>query len=192
MALLPPNKPARGQQDVLHFLKDKTDISVPLLLAVRGYFRDSMGVKFKNDRRIYDDAVFIVTPTAFASFNFNTDPNGYREGSGFGSKKGMAMLKAGIWDYQPGIHKGYQAFTQAGKVTVVRDSADGGYEDTGYFGINIHRGGATSTSSIGCCTVPAGAQWDGFKSLFYSELSRHRVKKFKFVLVNESDTGWND
>lgn len=189
--LLPKSKPARSQKDVLDFLKKKgiKHEGKLILLAVRGYYRDSMGVKGKNDRRVYDDAVFVISPNIFASFNFNVDPNGSRVGSGTGSKKGMANLKEGIWKYQKGLHRGYQAFTQAAEVIVVRDG-NPSYEDKGWFGINIHKGGATSTSSLGCQTLPA-EQWAAFKNLVYGELSRLSQKTFEYVLVGEAETKWN-
>lgn len=190
MALTPKTKPLRSQKDVLDFLaKKKIDTSKLCLLAVRGYYRDSMGVKGKNDRSLYDDAVFVVSPNVFASYNFNVDPNGYRIGTGTGAKKGMANLKEGTWKYQKGLHKGYQAFTQAAEVTVIRDGVPP-YEDTGFFFINIHKGGYNSTSSLGCQTVPY-EQWDAFKNLIYGELNRLSQKTFQYVLVHESETGWN-
>lgn len=193
-SMLPTNTPQRSQADVLKFLtkkKPEVDLTRPILFAVRGYYLNSMGVKAKNDRRIYDDAAWWISPTLFAAFNFNTDPNGYRAGSGTGSRKGMAVLKPGVWDYQIGIHRGYQAFVQAGPVTVIRDG-NPPYPDTGWFGINIHHGGSASTSSIGCQTVPWAEQWSQFKSLGYSELARYKAsRKFQYVLVDQSETGWN-
>jgi lysozyme len=151
-----------------------------LLLGFRGYYRDSMGAIGRNDRGIYDDALFILSPYVFASFNANTDPSIYRKGSGTSSNKGVALLNPGIWLYQKGIHRGYAAFTQAAPVVVTRDGTPP-YEDTGYFGINIHKGGTNSTSSLGCQTLYA-PQWESFKSLLYSELSRVGQKKFKYIL----------
>lgn len=190
MGIVPAKKPARQHDDVEKFLTSRgIDLTKVSLLGVRGYYRDSMGVVGKNDRMIFDDAIFVYSPTAFASFNFNTDPNGFRKGHGTGDAKGMAMLKPGIWRYQKGIHRGYQAFTQAGEVTVIRDGSPN-YEDTGYFGINIHKGGATGTSSLGCQTVFAD-QWLAMKTLVYSELDRYNQKTFQYVLVDEADTKWN-
>lgn len=136
------------------------------LVGVRGYYRDTMGAPGVNDRRIYDDAIFVFTPNSFAAFNGNVDPNGVRKGAGFGASKGMANLKPGLYHaHRLGLHKGkYLALVQtAGQVAVMRDG-NPPYEDRGYFGINIHRGGVASTSSLGCQTIPP-AQWPEFIAL---------------------------
>jgi hypothetical protein len=48
---------------------------------------------------------------------------------------------------------------QAASVEVRRD---GGLIESGWFGINIHRGGVTTTSSEGCQTIPPERQWNQF------------------------------
>lgn len=140
----------------------------PFFIAgIRGYYRDTMGAVGANDRRIYDDAIFLVSPGFFGSYNANTDPAGFRAGSGSGGGKGMARLKPGVWEVYRFDHHGsrsgpYPAICQrAGHVTVIRDGTNGDYEDTGSFGINIHRGGWSGTSSLGCQTIYP-SQWDSF------------------------------
>lgn len=146
-----------------------------LVIGVRGYYRDTMGQPGMNDRRIYDDAIVILTDNVFASFNANCDPNGFRPGHGTGDAKGMASLKPGFWPvYRFDKHKGqYLALCQrAGVVTVLRDGDDGKpYEDTGEFGINIHCGGVETTSSLGCQTLPP-SQWNTFIELAKGEAVR--------------------
>lgn len=185
---IPKKKPQRGLnwlQKIIdsHAKQLKGDV---ILIGIRGYYLDSMGAKGKNDRGIYDDALFWVNRwTGFiASYNANVDPSGYRKGIGKGHKKGMASLKNGVWDYQPGNHplkNGYPAYRQAAEVTVIRDG-NPNYEDTGWFGINIHRGGVNSTSSLGCQTVPP-AQWSDFKKTGDALLKAAGQKTFKYVLV---------
>ena len=51
--------------------QDKFPVCV---VAVRGYYLDSMGSKGRNDRGIFDDAIFIVTPNNIFRFEANTDP----------------------------------------------------------------------------------------------------------------------
>ncbi|WP_439471319.1 hypothetical protein [Brevundimonas sp.] len=162
-----------------------------IIVGVRGYYRDTMGVVGENDRGLYDDALFLVGPSEFEAFNGNTDPSKFRPGRGDGAGKGMASLKPGIWPaFQFGKHKQqYEALVQtAGKVTVVRDGLDGAYERTGYFGINIHRGGNTTTSSEGCQTIPPD-QWPRFiqratqigKAVFGA---RFRTEPVTYVLLD--------
>jgi len=150
-----------------------------VLLGIRGFF------PAKDERGTFNDALCWITPEGIFAFKANTDPSGYRKGRGTGSQKGMASLKCGTWSYKTGIHNGssvHPAFRQADKVTVIRDGKDGDYEDTGMFGINIHRGGNRGTSSLGCQTVPP-AEWDAFKELGYMALKKYGQKTFPYVLV---------
>ena len=145
-----------------------------VVVGIRGYYKNSMGAPGVNDRGIYDDAIFIESPHVMVAFNGNTDPSRFRKGSGTGSKKGMATLNPGAWfAHRFDKHNGdYLALCQrAGVVTVTRDG-DPPYEDTGKFGINIHRGGYNSTSSEGCQTVHP-AQWDSFIATAQDQVRRY-------------------
>lgn len=166
------------------------------VVAIRGYYRDSMGAPGRNDRRIYDDAMFIVTPRGVMAYQANTDPNGYRKGSGFGRGKGMACLKPGIHLYGTGRHRGKLAFRQCEVFTVIRDG-DPPYQHRGWHAINLHSGGVTSTSSLGCQTVPS-TTWGEFRRLLYAQLEefknplrnndwKQRVRCFPYVLIDETD-----
>lgn len=121
-----------------------------IAVGIRG-FNLEMGTAGVNNRRIYDDAHFIVTPKEIKFYEGNTDPNGFRRGSGTGSNKGMACLKTGVWFYGKGPHKGSPAFRQCTPFTVIRDGSPN-YAHTGYHAINWHSGGVSSTSSLGCQT----------------------------------------
>ncbi len=162
--MLPNSKPQITKEALLAKMPVVDRNKYPLIIiGVRGYYADTMGEPGKNDRGIYDDAIFIDSPNVFAAFNGNTDPSAqYR--------LGLATLKTGVWyAHKIGLHKGYQALSQQmGKVTVIRD---GKGEETDYLGINIHRGGNTTTSSEGCQTIPP-KQWDAFISLVVSEAKR--------------------
>lgn len=134
-----------------------------IVVGVRGYYRDTLGAAGRNDRGMYDDAIALIGPGFFATFNGNTDPSRVRNGVGTGAGKGMACLKPGLYRaHQFGKHKGqYQALIQTGgPVTVIRDG-NPPYPETGFFGINIHKGGIGTTSSEGCQTIPPD-QWPEF------------------------------
>lgn len=160
-------------EEILHGLG--VDIGKPALLGVRGYFRDSMGAAGANDRGMYDDAMFFLSPNAFAAFNANTDPS--REGGT------LASLALGVWSYRLGTHhpgtpNAYPCLVQAAPVTVHRDN---GVTETGEFYIHIHRGGYNLTSSEGCQTLPP-EQWEAFYHLVAGEMARAGVTTIPYAL----------
>ena len=166
------------------------------LLGIRGYYMDSMGEPHRNDRRIYDDAIFVASPRGVQAFQANVDPNGHRRGSGTGAGKGMAMLKPGIHLYGTGPHRGRRAFRQCEPFTVIRDG-DPPYAHTGWHAINLHSGGRRSTSSLGCQTIPSDT-WGQFRSLVYAQLREFdnprmpndwgmKVRSFPYILIEEKD-----
>lgn len=162
------------------------------VVGIRGYYRDTMGAAGRNDRGIYDDALFVVSDNAFVAFNGNTDPSRVRKGAGRGAGKGMAVLKPGLYRaHRFDLHKGqYLALCQrAAQVTVIRDG-EPPYPDTGMFGINIHRGGNTTTSSEGCQTIPPD-QWPAFIALCQAEAKRiygadWRAEIVTYILLEEA------
>lgn len=159
-----------------------------VVVGIRGYFKDTMGVPGVNDRGMYDDAIFIDSPDGFASFNGNTDPSRYRKGYGFNdATKGIAKLKAGAWfahklDYHGSKNGAYRAICQrVAKVTVIRDG-NPPYEDEGMHGINIHRGGYQGTSSLGCQTIHPD-QWNSFITLAVDLAKRYYGQKWDETII---------
>ena len=169
------------------------DSTVVSLVAIRGYYLDSMGKPGQNDRRLYDDAIFIVHPDGVERYQANTDPNGWRNKTS--ERKGMAMLKTGIHIFGKGLHKGAQAFRQCEPFTVHRDGDE--RLDRGFHAINLHSGGYNSTSSLGCQTIPKST-WKRFKTSLYSLLDEYdnpmrlndwgqRVRSFDYILMDETE-----
>lgn len=161
----PQITPVEVRKVLAHFGFNAVQKGSPVVLGIRGYFLNSMGAKGKNDRGIYDDAFVVALDDHCVNFNGNTDPSGY--------KTGIATLAKGIWKFIAGKHhldspapRGYAAFRQLGDFTVTRD---GKGDDTGYFGINFHKGGENGTSSLGCQTVPPD-QWEEFRDLIYGDM----------------------
>ena len=195
-AARPGSKPKITREEVLALVaKHHPGVALPAVavVGIRGYYRDSMGQKGVNDRGIYDDAIIVLTPQTFAAFNGNTDPSRVRKGKGTGAGKGMARLKPGLYQaHQLGQHRagtpsGHPALVQrAGKVTVIRDGISGDYEETGFFGINIHRGGNTTTSSEGCQTLPPD-QWPVFYANVRAALSSYGQAVLTYVLIEGVD-----
>ena len=190
-SIVPEARPRLSYSDLRPRIEDAgLDIdSHPVFVAgIRGYYTKSMGDAASNDRGIYDDAIFLVSPAFFGAYNGNTDPGVRRPGRGFGANKGMARLKPGVWlayrfDNHGSKSGPYPAICQrAADVTVIRDGIDGDYEQTGRFGINIHRGAWNRTSSLGCQTIYP-AQWDSFITSAHDQARRFHGARWKSVTI---------
>ena len=182
MKFVPDSKPQITIDKAMSILEKKglDPKSKLCILGVRGYYLDTMGEPGKNDRQIYDDAIIILGPECFQTFNANTDPGYFR--------KGIANLKAGVWSYKVGTHglnkpkdKQYTALVQAAKVTVIRDEVG---PDTGMFGINIHRGGISAVSSLGCQTIHPN-QWPSFIETVKSQLKKLNQPVVQYCLIEQ-------
>jgi lysozyme len=176
--ILPPARPRLGLAELLTRVRPlglEMEADPIFVAGLRGYYRDTMGTRGTNDRGLYDDAIFLVSPSFFGAYNGNTDPSGRRPGQGFTVKaRGMARLQAGVWRvHRFDLHNGkYLALCQrGGPVTVMRDG-NPDYPHAGMFGINIHRGAQRSTSSLGCQTIHPG-QWDGFIASAVDQAKRY-------------------
>ena len=114
--------------------------------------------------------------------------------------KGTAMLKPGQYRsaWELGYHQGkYEALTQCKDVTVYRDAdrdnlAETGPEDTGRFGINIHRANAKQASSqvdkwsAGCQVLADPMQFDFLLNLARKSASIYG-NHFSYTLLEEGD-----
>jgi len=191
--MIPKSKPAASRAVVerhaaRHWKQHRPGQPLPALylVGIPGYYWRTMGDPAVNDRGIYDDAFFIVSPNVFASFNGNADPSI--------QKRGIATLLPGVYPYRPGNHGisrpggGYPAFrpgrTSDIPLPVRRDGEATVPSARPGIAINIHRGALRSTSSEGCQTVPP-AQWDAFHSLLSAEMKRAGVRWFEYLLLPE-------
>lgn len=183
MTNIPNSKPRLSSEDLRKQIeKFKIDrVKYPVLvIGIRGYYADTMGVVGKNDRGIYDDALFIDSPSVSASFNANTDPSV--------SRTGIAVLKPNeVYLYKIGMHNmkaPYEALRQYGRVTVIRDGSSKEVTDTAAapFYIDIHKGGYGTTSSLGCQTIHP-TQWISFLESVKSELKRNKQAVIPYLLI---------
>jgi len=179
--VIPKNTPQQKRAKTQAILSRAAVVDLVCLVGIRGYFLDTMGVRGKNDVGIYDDAILLISPNVHAAFNANVDPG--RLGWNDKVRKPMAQLKPGLWKYKLGMHgisrgNPYKALVQAAPVTVFRGQS----EETGWFGINIHRGSRTNTSSEGCQTLPEPC-WTGFINLVEAEMKRNNAKTIPYLLV---------
>lgn len=174
--MIPASRPKQSKAETFELIKN-VDAPV-IILGVRGYYKKFGKDPLRNEIDIYDDALFVWSANGYMTFNGNTDPSV--------SRPRVAKLKPGIWQYRLGTHnitkskdRQYPALVQAAPVTVIRQGAG---EDTGWFGLNLHKGSRTSTSSLGCITVPP-LQWNSFYETVKSEMARAKVSRVPFVLV---------
>jgi hypothetical protein len=147
------------------------------LVAVRGY----SSPPGQNALDSYDDRIFLLAPDFEQEFQANTDPSKLF--------KGEATLKPGLYLYKVGVHglsrpaaRRYPALVQAAPVTVIRQ---GGGEDRGYFGLNIHRGGYKTTGSEGCQTIHPD-QWDAFLRAVLDQLNKYDQTVIPYLLVENT------
>jgi len=184
--MIPPARPKQKKDDTLRVVKAHKVTDPVVLVGVRGYYSKMAAPRGANSRAVYDDAIILVSSggDVHCTFNANVDPGAH--GINPKVRKGYASLKPGVWRYKVGKHgirsgNPYTALVQAAAVTVQRDC---GLTETGWFGINIHKGSTRSVSSEGCQTIPP-AQWPAFITLVQSEMKRNNAKTLSYVLTGK-------
>lgn len=75
------------------------------------------------------------------------------------------------------------ALVQAARVTVKRDQS---ITESGRFGINIHKGGLFTVSSLGCQTIYP-SQWDDFYKKVSSCMSSWKMKTIEYHLAQAKE-----
>lgn len=116
-----------------------------------------VGVRSKaNLANKFDDLIGVVSGETILWFTGTTNP-GTHWLRNLLNPKGTSLLKANQYvdTWKVGLHQGkYEALVQAKPVTVFRDSnkndvaEESGVEDTGIFGINIHRANEKLVSQL--------------------------------------------
>lgn len=145
-----------------------------IVLGLRGYYKNTFGKPFENDRNFYDDAMFVVSVDFFKSYNANVDPSRYR--------KGIASLIAGVYTLVKWRHKGkYDAF-QIINDRLLRDGSN--QIDAGRHGINFHYGGDNDTWSEGCQTFPK-AEFEEFRADLTAQMKKHHLTEITYLLTEE-------
>src|SRR5574343_577565 len=161
MAIVPNSRPKATRKEVLDMIGNPAGITQAFLVGVRGYYRDTMGKAGANDQGMYDDAIYLITPTRFVSYNANTDPQKV------GAK--LAKLDAGTYLFYRGKHKqkydALRTYPEGKRLPCTRD----GVKSMCQY-INIHRGGKTDTFSAGCQTIWPD-QYEGFINDVYSAMN---------------------
>lgn len=183
------------------------------IVGVRNNFINQPGTKVSAITNLFDDKIVLVLKESgqwkIYQWNATTDP-GLKAEQEIGmvykdpkdgllkarKSQGLAIMKPGqyIDAYVFGLHKDkYEALVQRGaQITVYRDKVRDRFygfdaEDTGYFGVNIHKAGADSTYvenwSEGCQVFKREADF----LLFMSLLKKSKQNKFTYTLIESKD-----
>lgn len=155
-----------------------------------------IGVRSRNYvKNSFCDDFYLVSGVTVYKFPGTTRPGSYYL-LNLLSSKGTAILKPGQYldKWVLGLHRGkYQAWVQRGPVTVFRDSdkddlpEEGGAQETGLFGINVHRSNEFTISKL-VDKYSAGCQVFANPKDFaiFVELSRNSGQKtFSYTLLEE-------
>lgn len=203
MSITPASNPKLSRLDAEHYLYtfEKSVEKYPVrLLGIRGYYKKTMGNPTTNDFGIYDDALCILSPTLFATFNFNTDPSRQTPGLSILQAPQLVLYKRGIHKISvatkeqlatmlrtgkdiPGIRP-HWALRQFSNVTVLKHGTISTDTPATRRWINLHRGGITLTNSEGCQTVPPEDYSDFYDNKLVPELAKYNQEIIPYVLVN--------
>jgi lysozyme len=177
------NRPKITKAELLELMKAEgftPPLEAVYVVGIRGYYKKSMGNPAENDRGIYDDAMVVIAPGEFRTYNANTDPSKY--------KKGIARLIKGWHRFRKGLHgfgrkvPAYPAFRTANHTETLPVTRDGqtGIHEGKY--INIHSGGDVYTNSAGCQTVMK-SQWREFQTSVYKLMDQEGQKELPYLLI---------
>lgn len=144
------------------------------ILAFRGYYKNTFGVKGKNDIGVYDDALIVIENNKIVgAWQFNVDPSTRRAG--------IASLVAGVYKMVKHWHKGRYPALQIVLDIVTRY----GFNNvlfTGRHGINLHWAGENSTGSEGCQTARK-SDWKAIIKTIYDLMDKYKLKEITYALI---------
>jgi hypothetical protein len=174
-------------------------------IFLRPFELNIVGVRSDSTKpNAFDDTIYVFYVDKEGKliqqkFQATTDPGTYWLQNPM-NPQGTAILKQGqyIGSHAMGLHRGkYMALVQQRPVTVMRDydrnailDFNNGREDTGLFGINIHRASETGTTKVvdhysaGCQVFASITNF----ILFMSLCERHKGlygNSFTYTLIDE-------
>jgi hypothetical protein len=161
-----------------------------------------VGIRAKDtDAQIFNDWLCVLYENASGTLQMQTFPITTDPGLHYRNHPinidGTAILKPGRYKscWQIGLHQGkYTALVQRGEMTVYRDRNKDGHldlanEQTGYYGINLHRAGRnsarTDTVSAGCQVFANSNDFDTVMALAHKAAAKYG-NKFSYVLLDEA------
>jgi len=171
------------------------------------YRLNIVGVRVSNPiPDSFDDSINVFYKDAGGNWQFNsfvgtTDPGAKYLNTPI-NPNGTAIVKPGqyINSHKIGLHRGeYTALVQQGKLTVIRDTNkdstldfNSGKEETGYFGINIHRATDNGISktvggwSAGCQVFASSSDFARFIDLCKQHSAKYG-NNFSYTLIPYGD-----
>ena len=195
--------------DQYKWLQERIDTMMPPIALRPTIFL--IGIRNKDNKRgIYDDQIILVTPDSLDIHKANTDPSITRKGVAV-LQPGVYEYKIGIHGIShlnlsdPGdkaildtlISSGkdhtpipdrilpYWALRQAGPVAIKRDGQDKievEKDPNNFPWIDIHRGGYSTTSSLGCQTIHPD-QWISFRDKVFKTMRDNKMALIDYLLV---------
>lgn len=164
-----------------------------------------VGIRAKDtDAKTFNDLLCVLHEDAagklqMQTFQITTDPGLHYRNKPI-NVDGTAILKRGHYKgcWQIGAHQGkYTALVQRGLMTVHRDRNKDGHldmanEQTGHFGINLHRAGTnavtlkTDTVSAGCQVFSDSKDFDTVMALAQASAAKYG-NHFSYTLLDEAD-----
>jgi len=159
-----------------------------MLVGIRGWVG---GTAVENRFDLYNDTIITVESSGrMTPWKASVDPGKLRESN----PRGIAHLLPGLYSYRLGLHRKREtALVQAGPVTVERYFDEGVLNgkitrESGWFGINIHRGGSgnrVANWSAGCQVIH-GRDWPSFIAIVLAAASAGQ-RRFLYLLLNGTD-----
>jgi hypothetical protein len=150
------------------------------MVAVRGFYKNTEVESDSEIPQIYQDALFVYSPSALVAFHANTDPRVKRRKTPTDLQ--VPVLQAGLWmcyhfDNYKGKKEKYPALLQKdGKVTVIRDGST--ETEVMESGMDILKGAVGTTSPNGCQVIQP-AQWDSFYNLLRDQVIYHNGPEWR-------------
>ena len=172
----------------------------------KGYNLNLVGVRTPEiEANEFDDFICVFYRSnsnwMYSAFRATTDPGAYWLKNPM-NEMGTAIVKEGQYKslWKKGKHRGkYDALVQSKSVTVVRDAdrdaivdLESGTEETGIFGINLHRASEHDESpdvnrwSAGCQVLACPLQFDYLMALVDKSAERYG-DSFSYTLINSND-----
>jgi hypothetical protein len=188
--------------DIVRVMREK---SYRVFDNKKGYDLNIVGIRSDQlEQEAFDDwiTVFYLSDGRWNYFPFpgTTDPGSFYLHEPL-SVSGTAILKPGQYrgSHKVGKHKNYRALQQQKPVTVYRDNNRDGYlntdgmlQETGMFGINIHRSNAHRPSTLvgkwsaGCQVLQDPVHFNFLLELCESAAAKYS-NSFTYTLLEEAD-----